>query len=50
MYMGKWGKMLSHFPETAKSFSTERFEVLKKWLLRKIITALAILGSACTDY
>lgn len=36
--------MLSHFPETVKSFSTGRFELLKKWLLKKNCHCLGNLG------
>lgn len=41
---GQMGKTVSCFHKMTMSFSTERFEVLKKWLIRKIVTALAILG------
>lgn len=49
MNMNKWENMLSHLQETVMSLSTESFDILKKWLVRKIVTALAILGSDCTD-
>lgn len=49
MNMNKWENMLSRFQEMVMSFSTESFDILKKWLVRKIVTALTILGSDCTD-
>lgn len=45
MDMGKWRKRLSGFQEIAMPFSTEGFEVLKKWLIRKIATILVIMES-----
>lgn len=43
---GQTGKETIMFPrDMTMSFSTEAFEVLNKWLIRKIVTTLVILES-----
>jgi hypothetical protein len=36
--LGRW-RILAHISEITTSFNIEQFEVLKKWLLRKIVSS-----------